>query len=165
MPTVFTSFPRLSYSCRCLQCVIEGCGPNFNSFVDRELLTLIETTLTHTNRFVRETGYYVCAALVGCNRDADGSVRVSLERNMIFQHGDEFAQHLARGLADNWSQVRLAASTATRSFLAGLDGGDARENFYELLLPPLCLNRCERVHSEPYFFSMLVFRAKERKHE
>ena len=36
---------------------------------------------------------------------SDGKMLVSLEENMIYQHGDEFAQHLARGLADNWSQV------------------------------------------------------------
>ena len=52
---------------RCLQCVIQGSGNSFNSFVDHELLELVFTTLTHTNRFVRETGYYVCSELVACN--------------------------------------------------------------------------------------------------
>lgn len=51
---------------RCLQSVIFGCGNKFNDFVDQELLDLIFETLTHTNRFVRETGFYVCGALVTC---------------------------------------------------------------------------------------------------
>ena len=47
--------------------MIDGCGPTFNAHIDQELLDLIFTALTHTNRFVRETGYYVCSSLVGCN--------------------------------------------------------------------------------------------------
>lgn len=55
------------FLCRCLQSVIDGCEVNFNSQVDQMLLDLIFTALTHTNRFVRETGYQVCASLVSCN--------------------------------------------------------------------------------------------------
>ena len=46
--------------------MIEGCSYGFNEFVDQELLDLIFSALDHTNRFVRETGYYVCSSLVGC---------------------------------------------------------------------------------------------------
>lgn len=53
--------------CRCLQSAINGCGRNFDPYIDPDLLELIFQTLNHTNRFVRETGYYVCGALVGCN--------------------------------------------------------------------------------------------------
>lgn len=53
--------------CRCLQSMIDGCGPMFNAFIDQDMLDLIFTALTHTNRFVRETGYYVCSSLVSCN--------------------------------------------------------------------------------------------------
>jgi len=52
--------------------VINGCGTNFNRFVTQELLDLIFQTLSHTNRFVRETGYYVCGSLVGCNYSESG---------------------------------------------------------------------------------------------
>ena len=55
---------------RCLQSVILGCGREFNSFVDQDLLDLIFNALTHTNRFVRETGYYVCGALVTCGANS-----------------------------------------------------------------------------------------------
>ena len=46
-----------------LQSIIEGCGESFLRFVNNELLDLIFETLNHTNRFVRETGYYLCASL------------------------------------------------------------------------------------------------------
>jgi len=38
----------------------------------------------------------------------------------ILIFGMQFAKHLASGLADNWSQVRLASSQATRQFLAAI---------------------------------------------
>lgn len=49
---------------RCLQSVVDNCGHLFNDCVDQDLLNLIFQALDHTNRFVRETGYYVCSSLV-----------------------------------------------------------------------------------------------------
>nr|CAD7395536.1 unnamed protein product [Timema poppensis] len=143
---------NLETSMKCLQAMIEGCGTNFQPFVEEDLLSLIFQTLTHTNRFVRETGYYVCSALVSCGntshgkylflknindegRDSVGAV------NPIFAYGHEFSRHLATGLADNWSQVRLAASVAARKFLMSLPDDKAREVFFPELLPQMCLNR------------------------
>ena len=51
-------------STRCLQHVIEGCGPSFSKYITTELLKLLFQALDHTNRFVRETGYQVFASLV-----------------------------------------------------------------------------------------------------
>jgi hypothetical protein len=28
------------------------------------------------------------------------------EENSVYRHGKEFSEHLGKGLADNWSQVR-----------------------------------------------------------
>ena len=53
---------------RCLQSVIKGCGKGFNEHVTQNLLDLIFQALNHTNRFVRETGYQLCASLVGLGR-------------------------------------------------------------------------------------------------
>lgn len=61
--------------------------------------------------------------------------------NPIYAFGHEFSKHLADGLADNWSQVRLAASVAARNFLLSLPNHDTRQLFYPQLLPRLCLNR------------------------
>lgn len=49
---------------RCLQHVIEGCGPSFSKYITAELLKLLFQALDHTNRFVRETGYQVFSSLV-----------------------------------------------------------------------------------------------------
>ena len=53
---------------RCLQSVIEGCGKTFNEHITQNLLDLIFQALNHTNRFVRETGYQLCASLVRLGR-------------------------------------------------------------------------------------------------
>lgn len=60
--------------------------------------------------------------------------------NPIAPFGRDVSVHLAAGLADNWSQVRLAASVATRHFLLSLPE-QARRLFYPHLLPRMCLNR------------------------
>jgi hypothetical protein len=134
---------NLETSLKCLQAMIDGCGASFQLFVDDELLRLIFTTLTHTNRFVRETGFYVCSSLVGCgNTDEDIEGRDSVSAmNPIYTYGHDFSRHLAQGLADNWSQVRLSASVAARKFLMSLPDDKAREIFYPELLPRMCLNR------------------------
>ena len=44
-------------------------------------------------------------------------------------------------MADNWSQVRLAASVAARNFLLSLPNNEARQLFFPQLLPRMCLNR------------------------
>lgn len=148
--------------------MIEGCGTNFQPFVDEELLSLVFRTLTHTNRFVRETGFYVCSSLVCCGNtndginfllfilfailkflilffifiilDAESRDSVSIV-NPIYAFGHEFSKYLAGGLADNWSQVRLAASVAARNFLLSLPNNEARHLFFPQLLPRMCLNR------------------------
>ena len=66
-----------------------------------------------------------------------------------------FAEALARGLEDNWSQVRYAAAVAARRFLlahgnrtqSGGEDGEANDctgapaSVLSLLLPRMCLNR------------------------
>ena len=48
-------------------------GTEFRCEFNAELLELITTTLNHTNRFVRETGYYVCTTLISaCSEVASG---------------------------------------------------------------------------------------------
>ncbi|XP_071962564.1 uncharacterized protein [Antedon mediterranea] len=130
---------------KCLQCVVEGCGIHFASQINQDLLDLIFQALVHTNRFVRETGFQVCAAFVSCtevNDHDEESMEISREdSNPMIYFGEQFTRHLSNGLADNWSQVRLAASVATRKFLLNLPAQEAREKFYPSLLPRMCLNR------------------------
>ncbi|XP_038077963.1 uncharacterized protein LOC119745577 [Patiria miniata] len=132
---------------KCLESVINGCGPHFVPFITQDLLDLIFQTLTHTNRFVRETGYYVMSSLVSCTSpqdngdDAMESCSELTDESPVLHYGDQVAQHLAEGLADNWSQVRMASSVATRKFLLNLPNCESREKFFPLLLPRMCLNR------------------------
>ncbi|XP_069947030.1 uncharacterized protein [Cherax quadricarinatus] len=128
---------NLETSMKCLEHMIAGSGANFLPYIDQDLLDLIFKALCHTNRFVRETGYNVCAALVSCG-PYDGAEL--LETNPVFLFGDQLSRYLGKGLADNWSQVRLAALVATRKFLMSLPPA-ARERFFPVLLPRLCLNR------------------------
>ena len=99
--------------------------------VDGEILGLILKTLSHQNRFVRETGFRTLCAIINEKTSFDTS---------------EVCLAIADGLADNWSQVRLAASEAARKFLFNV-GKD------ELLMPRICLNRYYvaegvRIHSQ-----------------
>jgi len=80
-----------------------GCGKSFAPYIDDELMEMIFRSLRHTNRFVRESGFQTCATLVEAAGD-----------DVYGKFGVVFAQHLAEGLSDNWSQVRLAATVATR---------------------------------------------------
>eukprot|EP00850_Spirogloea_muscicola_P019293 SM000187S03910 [mRNA] locus=s187:114336:121099:- [translate_table: standard] len=118
----------LETSFKALQQVMEGCGDSFSTQVDDRLKKTIERALAHKNRFVRETGYFTLSSLCGVCR-GEG----------LRQDGQRFAEILAIGLADNWSQVRYAASVATRAFLESTEG--YREEFYPILLPAMCLNR------------------------
>ena len=49
---------------RALQHVVEKCGGAFEPHLNSDLIQLVFTSLSHTNRFVRETGYKVIAAIV-----------------------------------------------------------------------------------------------------
>ena len=125
----------LETSMKGLKCVIEGCQESFLLFLNQELLDLIFETLKHTNRFVRETGYYVCSALVRYGvRSSEKST------DNVKDFGYQLAAHLRDGLSDNWSQVRMAASVAAREFFQDITEKD-RDQYYGLLLPPMCLNR------------------------
>ncbi|GAB1608917.1 uncharacterized protein LOC115226077, partial [Argonauta hians] len=172
---------------KCLQSVIVGCGTGFNSQVDQQVLDLIFLALKHTNRFVRETGFYVCSALVNCVVDpkkssgagagnGGGGVgeggegrqqpAVSLAENAVFLFGDQLSVQLGAGLSDNWSQVRLAASVATRNFLLNLPPAEPRSRFFPVLLPRMCLNRYYaaegvRIYSQETWRLVTAGRGKE----
>jgi hypothetical protein len=65
------------------------------------------------------------------------------------------------GLADNWSQVRMAASVAGRKFLMTMDAA-AREPFNPLLVPRMVLNRFAQLYffeksSRTFIFPFMMF--------
>jgi hypothetical protein len=115
-----------------LQYAVEGCGQSFEPHLTPSLIDLLFTSFKHTNRFVRETGYKVLAAIVKCP---------GLSDQIKDLYWVSVAEQLAQGLADNWSQVRMSSSVATREFLSQLGPADNLHTYLPILLPPMCLNR------------------------
>lgn len=81
---------------RALHHAVEGCGANFEPFITTDLLQLIFRTLGHDNRFVRETGFKVIGSMIKSPDVSEATIE---------SHWPKVAENLARGLADNWSQV------------------------------------------------------------
>ena len=150
---------HLETSMKCLQSVVNGCGSAFKENIDTDLLDLINVTTKHTNRFVRETGYHTLASIIDAattrkndtntemfnGMEIDTNLETELHTNdeqIMTIHNIKMATILADGLSDNWSQVRLSAAVATRSFLTSLPK-DAQDKhaIYSLMIPRLCLNR------------------------
>ncbi len=122
---------HLETSMRILQKVAEGAELSFVPFLDEELFSVIERATKHLNRFVREIGLSLCTTIF----------QVS-DLKAIKNIGPRFAPLIARGLADNWSQVRYMASTAVRTFFAvGNSDEEVRKVYYPQFLPMMCLNR------------------------
>ena len=147
---------------KCLQSVVNGSGPSFMENVDSDLLDLINLTTQHTNRFVRETGYQTLASIIDaaatnkCYPASDTSDQIdAMETEPVFEteleisgqllrtvHSISIAKVLANGLSDNWSQVRLSAAVASRSFLTSMPRNFPGKNLiYSLMIPRICLNR------------------------
>lgn len=127
---------NLETNMKALEVIIINTGSEFDDCIDMELLDLVFASLKHTNRFVRETGYMVCCALVSIHPQNEGTET----KGRVWSAGKGFADALEAGLSDNWSQVRMSACCATRAFLMGIPES-GRDEFYPQLLPPLCLNR------------------------
>ncbi|XP_065898567.1 uncharacterized protein [Dysidea avara] len=116
-----------------LKYAAEGCGSKFHPHITQDLLQLLFRTLSHTNRFVRETAFYVLAAIVLCLEQLKQQGSVSSDLLTLI------AKSLALGLSDNWSQVRMAACVATRQFFTTMGSVDAV--YLDILIPAMCLNR------------------------
>lgn len=131
----------LETSMKCLQAMIDGCGASFQIWINQELLDLLFQALKHTNRFVRETGFYVLGSLVSCGPIENGDNKTQINPFEFTQFGHQISHEIGLGLSDNWSQVRLASSEAARKFLLSFINEEEREMFYPELLPRMCLNR------------------------
>lgn len=120
-----------------LKKVMEGCGEGLVG--DAHLEAMIDLALrarTHPNRFVRETSMNVfTTVIVEFSRTEEGKSEV---KKLI----PRIAQSVARGLEDNWSQVRYVSSVCARNLLTSVDlSSEEKEIFYPLFVPRMCLNR------------------------
>ena len=131
----------LETSMNALMFMIRGLGKSGRGahLIDSELMGLLYQSLSHENRFVRETGYQTIAeglaAIVGAGRDSGLPLIAELTSGLVAQ--------LGIGLADNWSQVRFSACVAARTLVLALKewDPDALTAVWPTLLPRLCLNR------------------------
>ncbi|CAM6015326.1 unnamed protein product [Sphagnum balticum] len=118
----------LETSVKALQRLLDGCGDSFSVHVTPQLWQLLLKALQHQNRFVRETGFLCISSLCQVS---------PLE--VLQESGESISNGLALGLSDNWSQVRFAASIATRTFMQRTQ--QFNPIFYPMILPAMCLNR------------------------
>ncbi len=149
---------NLETSIKCVKSMVVGCAAfdgmnkkvttSFRSLIDQTLLDLVFATLEHENRFVRETGYQTIAALIEVclSSDPQQQQQQHQQPDPILKFSDQLAQQLSKGLADNWSQVRMAATVACRHLLLGASQNQNQNNsglekVVSVLLPRLCLNR------------------------
>lgn len=122
-----------------LGALVKGSGSVAASCTDgafEDILTCIDRARPHPNRFVREAGLILLNA---CALSA-AFVSPDLVDPTVSKVAKACLPSLQEGLQDNWSQVRYVASVATRTILSNLTR-DAREPFYDVLLPRMCLNR------------------------
>ncbi|CAH8469345.1 unnamed protein product [Schistosoma bovis] len=121
---------------KCLQEMVSNLPSKDFIKVDRTIiLELIFKAVQHVNRFVRETGYDVLSTMISrhlCYTEPEAKEATYIN----------VATQLAKGLSDNWSQVRMAASRAVRTlFEVDPPSGYTRDDIYPILLPAMCLNR------------------------
>ncbi|EDV28534.1 uncharacterized protein TRIADDRAFT_51538 [Trichoplax adhaerens] len=128
---------------QCLECMIDGCGKKFHPYINNELLELLFETTKHTNRCVREIGFRTLGVLIKSELGSNekGTLQPGYKETKCWEKGTQFVDVLVAGLSDNWSQVRLAASIATRQMLTILTDVDASKRYFPSILPPMCLNR------------------------
>ena len=112
---------------KALERVVEGCKGELGEWLPKVIAPVLRSA-SHTNRFVREVGLHAAATL--CRH---------LPAAALGEYASPLEAQLRAGLCDNWSQVRYAASTATRAFCAKLSPLSAASE--AALLPPMCLNR------------------------
>ena len=137
----------LETSMRILQNIIEAMGVSLYDFALDRILQCIIKGVDHINRFVREISYFVInaifltsAKIMAEKSEEDQAAQEKVDKFLSFC--DDLVPIVAKGLGDNWSQVRYAASQAVRAFYEIAKQDEAlKERFGPLLVPRMCLNR------------------------
>lgn len=122
------SWQPLETCMKTLLALMKGLQGQFETEADSELLRCLEQASNHFNRFVREIAHYTL-----------GECYSVLSQNFLCSLASTTIQLTAKGLSDNWSQVRLSASVAARKFIVKM--GSRIEDYNPILIPRICLNR------------------------
>jgi len=97
------------------------------------------SAVDHVNRHVRAAAMAVLEQLIVAAASSAHSDMVISPTSSL---RSTVAAVLRTGLADNWSQVRMAASVLCRVFFSSIeDLNGSCDDLYPLLLPRMCLNR------------------------
>jgi HEAT repeat len=108
------------------------------------------SSINHVNRHVRAASMACMEQMIRAvdetrSMNLDGSQLVSdllLDPSSCVSLRTSTVAILRAGLADNWSQVRMASSVLCRVMLMTLDKlGSPVDDIYPILLPRMCLNR------------------------
>lgn len=125
-------YHALDSSLKVLSSVIEGLGIQFLHNLSPQFMDMVYLLLVHPNRFVRETGFSICKAVIDI-ADEDTMSRISLS----------MGQAISNGLLDQWGHVELSAARACRSFVLKLKTmkEDSISNILPHILPTMCFMR------------------------
>mmetsp|Transcript_8170 Transcript_8170/g.9501 ORF Transcript_8170/g.9501 Transcript_8170/m.9501 type:complete len:796 (-) Transcript_8170:91-2478(-) len=145
-----TGWRALETNWQCLACWIASLGSNYYEHVNDDsgcdmnlLLENLEySAVTHVNRHVRAVAIAVLEQLIVAAGD-DKAYWSFLENGSLRK---TTVKVLKAGLADNWSQVRMAASVMNRIFWRTLQEtcqfpSENLELLFPILVPRMCLNR------------------------
>lgn len=140
-----TGWRALETNWQCLAAIINAMGPtyfdDYGTFSDQMLKDCQYSSITHVNRHVRAAGMAVLEH--GITAASKSSVH---SQALLSDPQGAFCKTIVAvikdGLADNWSQVRMAASVLCRAFLTSLQALDIDlKPMFPVLLPRMCLNR------------------------
>ncbi len=147
-----TGWRALETNWQCLACWIASLGSNYylhldyaggaGASMDLLLKNLEYSAVTHVNRHVRAAAIAVLEQLIVAAGN-DPAYWELLESGGLRM---TTVKILKAGLADNWSQVRMAASVLNRVFWSTLQetcqfSTENLEKLYPILVPRMCLNR------------------------
>jgi len=143
--------------------LMNACGERV--MVDANTERLISFTLRardHPNRFMRETSLKLLTSLIDSSFKSD---ELSLTIGKTEELAPKVSESIAKGLEDNWSQVRYAASVCVRHLLE-FSPVPVKERLYPLLIPRMCLNRHYvaegvRLYSQETWRTVLGHRGRE----
>ena len=141
-----TGWRALETNWQCLAALISALGSKyFAEFPVKEewLQDCQFSCVTHVNRHVRAAGMAVLEQCVLATDGAPAEQKEALLQMTTSPLRQTLLAVLRTGLADNWSQVRMAASVLCRVLLTRLpnDSLQSDKALLAALLPRMCLNR------------------------
>ena len=127
----------LETSIKLLWKMIEFLDLSFLSHDLSEITQILSKSSIHSNKFVRETTFNIIWVLIKIAGKSSDEMK-----SKFIEQCHDLIPKIANGLADSWSNVRNAASSAANVYcLFADDKQELRDKYDEIMLPPICLSR------------------------